>query len=309
MLEKLGKLCGFVMKRCSCVVLGFCVLSQVNGYFDERFDDYFDEHPNEYSENYFESDEKSSKKRNLEGLYIGLGVFYDYFKSRVLMDDNMSQLARFRYNPTYYEKSEGYYYEPDAHGLPILSANEHRFGGSISVGYGSFFSDNSWFTDNCYLGVELVADVAGPINLNSEDIVVNNRNNPQGKIDFGKCSVKYEGIVPTAALRFGGYVHAIDSLVFLKVGCKYLRYKMDFEFFPDQTVRSSIFTPTAGLGIEKNMGHGFSLKAEVDYSFRSNKTHNAYKGNFENGPDDKYQAKLKHRVEGCTVRLTGVYHI
>ena len=296
------------MKICSCVALVFCTLFQANGCFDEYYYDYFDEYPTDYSESNSKPNEKSSGKRYLEGLYIGLGVTYDYFKSRVFMDDNMSQLAHFRYDPTHYEKSEGYYYEPDAHGLPILSANEHRFGGNISVGYGSFFSDNSWFTNNCYFGLEVVADTAGSLSLNSEDIVINNRNNPEGKIDFGKCSVKYDGIVPTVALRFGGYVQSIDSLIFLRVGCKYLRCKMNFEFFPDQNIRSSVFAPTAGLGIEKNMGHGFSMKAEVDYSFRSNKTHDVYRGNFKNGPDDNYRAEMKHRIEGYTVRLAGVYH-
>ncbi len=325
-------MCGFVMSRCSCVVLGFFVLFQANGYFDEYSDNYLCEYVDDYSGSYFgayadessddysnecsdnyskmhsESDEKSSSKSDFEGLCVGLGASCDYFRSRVSMDDNLSQLARFRYNPGYYERGEGYYYEPDSHGLPLLSTNKYRFGGNVSLGYGAFFSDNSWFTDNCYLGIEVVADVASALSLNSENIVVNNRNNPQGEIDFGKCSVRYEGIAPTVALRFGGYIQAIDSLTFLRLGCRYLRYKMDFEFFPNQTVKSSVFTPIIGLGIEKNVGHGFALKAEIDCSLRSDKTHNVYGGNFRNGPDKDYRAEVKHRIRGYTARFMGVYH-
>ena len=324
------------MRTCSCVVLGFFVLFQANGYFDEYSDNYLCEYVDDYSGNYFEtyadessdgslddcsneypdnyakirleSDEKSSSKSDFEGLYVGLGASCDYFRSRVSMDDNLSQLAYAELHPREYNRPAGYYYEPDSHGVPVLSANKSRFGGNVSVGYGRFFSDNSWFTNNCYWGVEIIADAAGALKLNSENIVVNNRNNAQGKIDFGKCSVRYEGIVPTAAFRFGGYIQSIDSLAFFRLGCKYLRYKMDFEFFPDQIIRSSVFTPIIGLGFEKNIGHGFALKAEVDYSFRSDKTHDAHGGRFLDGPDKDYSVRIKHSVRGYTARLAGVYH-
>lgn len=306
------------MRVCSCIVLVFLIVFRSHGCFAECSDNYLYEYVNEYSGIYFdEYSEKSpknhlksdeSEKSDLAGLYVGLGVTCDHLRGRILMDDNMSQLAYAEHHPREYNRPEGYYYEPDFHGLTVLSANKSCFGGNISVGYGDFFPDNSWFTDNCYIGVEVATDVAGALDLNSERVIVNNRNNPQGKIDFGKCFVRYEGIVPTATLKFGGYIQGIDSLVFLRMGCKYLRYKVNFEFFPDQTIKSSVFTPIIGLGIEKNVGHRFSLKAEVDYSFRANKTHNVYRGNFLDGPAENYLAILKHGIRGYTARLAGVYH-
>ena len=265
------------------------------------------------------------EKQVFEGFYVGLGITHNRIKSRVTMDDNMSQLAYFgsqsennpgplesNGDPSFLDNDDNcrssQLYCQDTHDEVISSSNISRFGENISLGYGRFFSGNSWFTDNCYAGIETVVDIIDNLRSSQNHVTVLKPQSQVNAMDFGRYTVKYGSFVPTVAFRFGGYISPIDSLLFLRLGYTYMRYKMESGFFPNQKMKGAIFTPILGIGIEKSIADGFSVKTEVDYRFKTSKVHKVALGNFLDGPNKNYKALFKHCVRGYTVRLVGVYH-
>ncbi len=226
-----------------------------------------------------------SCKDKYSGWYVGAGISYQHTSADVLLDDNFGELNGYADSIT------------DSSGYNMGEGRVGKIGGTVLAGYGDFLFDNF------YVGGELTLDISGNKNSKKDS-------NPNGDEDYRATNVKTRGIIPTLALRLGGYVSEIDSLIYARVGCTAMHNKFESEFFKDQDVTNKKITPILGLGIEKNIFDSFSLRLEYDYRFSSDKTKSGLKGYDENGrvaPDD-YTNDVKNKVKGYVVRVVGTYY-
>ena len=116
--------------------------------------------------------------------------------------------------------------------------------------------------------------------------------------------VENGGVVPTLALRFGGYIPAIDSLICAKFGGAFVNTKSKNEGYQDSEIKIRKFTPVVGLSLEKNVRKNWSVKLEGDYRFPIKKE-KAIVGKTINGVENR--ALVKAKTNGYCVRLMGVY--
>ncbi len=219
-----------------------------------------------------------SCKDKYSGWYVGAGISYQHTSADVLLDDNVGSLVG--YGPGWY----------DASGFSLINGRVGRIGGVVSVGYGDFLFDDF------YIGGELTLDIAGNKTSNINNVV-------NGEMTYLSVKLKTRGIVPTLALRLGGYISEIDSLIYARVGCTAMHNKFEGDFFKDQDVTNKKITPVLGLGIEKNIFDNFNLKLEYDYRFSSDK-----KSDLKSEISQDYLGHVKNKVKGYVVRVVGTYY-
>ncbi|MBQ7672968.1 MAG: hypothetical protein IJT36_00315, partial [Alphaproteobacteria bacterium] len=212
------------------------------------------------------------------GWYVGCGISYQYTKGDIVLDDNASELG---------------FGLPDVHGISLLKANVGRVGAALSVGYGDFI------TGNCYLGGEINLDIAG------------SKSNEHKDNDLGITKLKTRGFVPTVALRLGGYVPSLDCIFYARFGFTFLNNKFESQCVQGQGFGSQKITPIVGLGIEKTIFDGCSMRIEGDYRFSADRKKNdlvGYDPATGDRMNDPYRAAVKNRVRGYVVRVVCVYH-
>ena len=160
----------------------------------------------------------------------------------------------------------------------------NALGGSVALGYnhgfGSFFA-----------GLEATLDVC---KNKKRDFTWT----ADGDTFNGKC--KISGVVPTVALRVGGFVPMMDAVVYARAGVAYQKCEcdpvVDGAAFPN--AKLSKIMPVVGLGVEKKI-NCLTARLEGDYRFRTNKKFNDANGNVD------FKNKNKG---GYTVRLMALYN-
>lgn len=229
------------------------------------------------------------------GWYVGVGIGYQYTKSDVVLSDNMDR---------YMAVAGGGLVGPaigGVHDLSLSRTNVGRASAVLSVGYGDFI------TGSCYLGGEANLDIAGSKKSKSGPIVaILADGNPA---DYMSTEVKTRGLVPTLAVRLGGYIPVLDGLFYARVGLTFLNNKFASEWLEDQGFGSQKVTSILGLGFEKKISDSCSMKVEGDYRFPADKTKNNLKNYvLEANSPGVYGATVKNKVRSYVVRVVCVYH-
>ena len=166
-----------------------------------------------------------------------------------------------------------------------------KIGGAINFGYGKFV--NSYL----YLGADFVLDIASK--GKSSDVAEKRVN------DFKSTTVENGGVVPTVALRVGGYIPAVDSLICARFGGAFINTKSIGKVYgQDSEIKIRKIVPVVGLSFEKNLMKNWSVKLEGDYRFSTKKEKSIIVGT-ESGVEGRVLTKAKSN--SYCVRLMGVY--
>ena len=244
----------------------------------------------------------SESRSAYEGAYIGAGLSYQHNMHDVWVSD------RFR---TDFEalpsgsagvsamEGRGYTME-DVNNRGLNRKNKGKIGGSIDVGYGKFVYSN------LYLGADVNVDISGRGKTTEIDLY--DRGIAGDPVSYGATTVQSNIVTPTFALRVGGYISDVDTLVCVRAGVAWVGAKAKNEFLKNE-VKLSKITPIIGLGVEKNVWRNCSVKLEGDYRFPSSKKIEAKTWSFDDGSksiETGFSEEVK--VRGYSVRLMGVYH-
>lgn len=217
------------------------------------------------------------------GWYVASGVSYNYTKGDVVISDNRAiLLGGVRNGPV--------------GACSLLKTSVGRTGAALALGYGAFFSGS------CYFGGELGLDITGGRQTCQKSAF--------GVADYGTTRVKTRGLLPTVAFRLGGYVEPLDCMLYARVGLTFLNNKFENSCFPGQGFGSEKFSPIVGLGVEKTISDGCSMRIEGDYRFSADKTKNGLRTNLlglNAAQQALYKATIKNRVRGYAVRVLFVY--
>ena len=220
------------------------------------------------------------------GWYVGCGISYQYTKGDIVINDT--------YGADVGDSSKGTY------GYSLAKPNVGRVGAALALGYGDFI------TGNCYLGGEINLDIAGSRQTEKE--------NNFGGDYYGTTKVKTRGFVPTVALKLGGYVPSLDCMFYARVGLTFLNNKFENPYLAGQGFGSQKITPIVGLGIEKTIFDGCSMRIEGDYRFSADKKKDDLVGYEQDGTvrqglaGETTRTTVKNRVRGYVVRVVCVYH-
>ncbi|MBR1734219.1 MAG: outer membrane beta-barrel protein [Alphaproteobacteria bacterium] len=220
-------------------------------------------------------------KNSYAGWYFGAGVSYQYTKGEAIIQDNFPAMVR-----------------ADAgawRGETFIKANAGKVGGTLAFGYGNYI------TGNCYLGGELDLDLAGSRSSSGSDDI--------NQMAYLQRTLKTRGIVPTIAVRLGGYIPSIDGLLYARVGFTFLNNKLRSFCFKKEFSTQKI-TPIIGAGIEKNITDNCSMRIEGDYRFPANKKYNQTEFYDRDGVLQviPYKAYVNNKVRGYAVRVICTYH-
>lgn len=132
-----------------------------------------------------------------------------------------------------------------------VDTSNTNFIGSLLLGGGKAFN-NKW-----YLGLEAVCDFASNKKTDFFDLV----------------RLKNGGTVPSFMVRAGYIIPSSKLMVYLKAGVALLRDK--FIIIPVQaTAKMNKAAPVLALGVEKASNNKLSLRTEIEYSFKADKTSN-----------------------------------
>ena len=208
-----------------------------------------------------------SGKDAYAGFYAGLGICWSHSINKI--------------KATY--GSDGNW-----HGYEIHNKKGDKLGGSLVGGYGNFI------TGNCYLGGELILDIAGNKTTNGEYSYAG---------DVYSYYAKVKGFVPSIAMRVGGWLCPIDSLIYARLGIAFVKAEFqekDPAYFND-TRKINKVAPIIGLGIEKNVYNNINVRLEGDYRFQVKKEDVSRMSN-GNG-----YVNVENRLKGFTVRLMATY--
>ncbi len=244
------------------------------------------------------------KREAYAGAYIGAGLSYQHNKNDVTVSDNYADIA----GATVYSSgltdlnrgSTAYANEvsedareanPSADNWKLNGKNKGKIGGVINFGYGKFI--NSYL----YCGADFVLDIASKGKSSEE---------AEKRTEALKSTiVENGGVVPTLALRVGGYIPAIDSLICARFGGAFVSTKSRNEGYgQDSEIKIRKVTPVVGLSFEKNLRKSWSIKLEGDYRFPTKKEKSVILGK-RNGVEGR--ALVKAKTNSYCVRLMGVY--
>jgi opacity protein-like surface antigen len=240
------------------------------------------------------------KREAYAGAYVGAGLSYQHNKNDVTVSDNYADVKGAEAAAVYLfnggldqaemdkEATKARNANPSANNLRLNGKTKGKIGGSVNVGYGKFV--NSYL----YCGADFVLDIAGKAKSSEET----------GR--YKNTTVENSGVVPTLALRVGGYIPAIDSLVCARFGGAFVNTKSrNEEMVENPEIKIHKFTPVVGLSLEKNVRKNWSVKFEGDYRFLAQKE-KLVSGTMEPfGVENRSLVKTKTR--GYCVRLMSVY--
>lgn len=250
------------------------------------------------------------KREAYAGAYVGAGLSYQHNKNDVTVSDNYADIAG---ASTYAESfatgvlrgmSEEEAREsaetvaararkdnPSADNWRLNGKKKGKIGGAINFGYGKFV--NSYL----YLGADFVLDIASK--GKSSDVAEKRVD------DFKSTTVENGGVVPTVALRVGGYIPAIDSLICARFGGAFVNTKSIGKVYgQDSEIKIRKIVPVVGLSFEKNLMKNWSVKLEGDCRF-STKKEKSIIVRTESGVEGRVLTKAKSN--SYCVRLMGVY--
>lgn len=219
-----------------------------------------------------------SGKSAFEGFYAGLGLCYMHSDNELKITDGDID-------------GDG---TINQYNLKIHDKKGNHFGGSLVAGYGRFISDSKF-----YLGGEIMLDIAS-------------NKSTDGNYDVGAAGIyvrypyrsKVRGFVPSIAIRLGGWVCPIDSILYVKVSGALVQaeyQEKDNELNTDKRKINKV-APVVGLGIEKHIYNNWNLRFEGDYKFRIQKTTKT-----RDNADNNIHWNVKNRLSGFSLRLMATY--
>lgn len=244
-----------------------------------------------------------------EGAYIGAGLSYQNNMQDVRVGDNVGdtvvkvllEIYADSGNPMSPDEAESV-----VKNQGIFNFNNHRLnkknkekiGGTISLGYGRFVFSN------LYLGADFSLDIS------EKSKSVESDNFLRDDTKYGDTTVQNNAVVPTLALKVGGYIPDIDTLACVRAGAAKIGIKVQNELLKNEKELCKI-TPVVGISIEKKVWKNCSLKLEGDYRFPVSKRIDGISNNFvhENGEityPGIFNEKIKTR--SYNVRFMCVYH-
>lgn len=239
----------------------------------------------------------SESRSAYEGAYIGAGLSYQYNMHDVWVSDKQGTETIAIYGP---EATQALgLYDISNHGLN--RKNKGKFGGSISVGYGKFVYSN------LYLGADANVDISGKGKTTEIDSLDRGGGGGLDLISYGATTVQSNAVTPTFALRVGGYIPDVDTLVCVRAGVAWVGAKAKNELLGSE-VKLSKIAPVVGLSVEKNVWKNCSVKLEGDYRFPVSKkvqmkSQRVSARGFARDVDVSEELKIR----GYSVRLMGVY--
>lgn len=231
------------------------------------------------------------KREAYAGAYIGAGLSYQHNKNDVTVSDNYADIAGAWARSSGSDVAEARKDHLSADNWKLNKKNKGKIGGSVNFGYGKFI--NSYL----YCGADFTLDVAGKGKSSSE---AEKRQNL-----LKSTTVENSGVVPTVALRIGGYIPAVDGLLCARFGGAFVNSKSINEGYgSDSEIKIRKLTPIVGLSFEKNLMKNWSVKLEGDYRFHTKKE-KLIVGETLFGVERKTLVKAK--TSSYCVRLMGVY--
>ena len=225
------------------------------------------------------------------GAYIGAGLSYQYTNNRVGVSDNYADVpGAMAYwtngkNEEAVSKARSYYFSAD--NWELNGKSKGKIGGSINVGYGQFVK--SCF----YLGADFVLDITS-----------NSKSSQKAKRAYKDTTVWNNEVVPTMALRVGGYVPDVDVLICARLGIALVDAKVKNEYLKNE-IKVRKIAPVVGLSIEKKVWRNCSVKVEGDYRFSTEKEQRIDGGVITGIQGIAFE---KAKTRSYSVRLVGVYH-
>ena len=243
-----------------------------------------------------------------EGAYVGVGLSYQHNMHDVWVSDKLR---------TDYEKAVDAVHGPGRGSLAVEAfnrlgnkienidnhalnrKNKGKIGGSINVGYGKFVYSN------LYAGIDVNVDISGKGKTTEIDSLDRGGKGGLGSIAYGSTTVQSNVVVPTLALRVGGYIPDVDALVCVRAGAAWIGASAKNQKLENE-VKLNKITPIVGLSVEKNVWKNCSIKLEGDYRFPVSKKVQMKSEKFF-GPGIGINVNEEVKIRGYSVRLVGVY--
>lgn len=181
--------------------------------------------------------------------------------------------------------------------LLLSNGKLSKLGGSVVAGYGSFVSGP------VYVGGEVVVEFSGS---KKKDKV-----NSSSVSGFDGVELESNGVKPSFAAILGTYISAVDALLYAKLGAAYSKSKVNDG---SNSISLSKLSPLVGVGIKKNVYNNFSIGAEFDYLFESDRSgtlHNKVSADVGRAPtliNVDHSAKVKVKSKGYAIRATLMYN-
>ena len=180
---------------------------------------------------------------------------------------------------------------------PITSGQNNKMGGSLLVGYGTFFCHN------IYCGLELGVDITS----NKERFV------SAWPMRMKNIKLKQHGVTPSLSARLGFFSDALDAMLYAKAGVTVWNSKLETKV---ENIRLTKIMPTIGVGIEKKI-ELIALRCEFDYRLPLNKTSNLSCYDESRGVSvlgtpisiADHTTSIRTHQKGYTVRIIGVMHL
>lgn len=241
-------------------------------------------------------------KSAYEGAYVGAGLSYQYNMHDVWVSDKLRTDMEETFPGSGREAVEAMISDGnkihDANNHGLNRKNKGKIGGSINAGWGKFVYSN------LYLGADLVLDISGKGKITEIDSLDRGGKGGLDSIAYGSTTVQSNVVVPTFALRVGGYVPDIDTLVCIRVGAAWIGANAKSQKLENE-VKLNKITPIVGFSVEKNVWKNCSIKLEGDYRFPVSKKVQMKFGKFLPGVDINVNEEVK--IRGYSIRLMGVY--
>ncbi len=245
-------------------------------------------------------------KSAYEGFYVGAGLSYQNSMHDVKVSDNLGDTsAKFikTMDPSL-TKEQADALAKNSKLVNVINQglnrkNVGKVGASVSVGYGQFVYSN------LYLGADFSLDISKKGKSVESDRFY------RAGTTYGDTTVQNNAVVPTLALKVGGYIPDIDTLVCIRAGAAKTGIKAQNELLGNE-IKFSKITPVVGLSIEKNVGKSCSIKLEGNYRFPISKQIENLTDNLVAAGANKIPVPVPFRetvkTKGYSVRLMYVYH-
>ena len=245
-----------------------------------------------------EAKDCSESRSAYEGAYVGAGLSYQYNMYDVWVSDKLrTDFAAFSGAAGVSEMEGRGYTMEDINNRGLNRKNKGKIGGSINAGYGKFVYAN------LYLGADINVDISGKGKTTEIDSY--DRGVARDPISYGSTTVQSNVVVPTLALRVGGYIPDVDALVCVRAGAAWVGANAKNQKLANE-VKLNKVVPIIGLSVEKNVWKNCSVKLEGDYRFPVSKKVQIKSENFF-GPGIGINVNEEVKIRGYSLRLMGVY--
>ncbi len=249
-----------------------------------------------------EAKDCSESRSAYEGVYIGAGLSYQYNMHDVWVSDKLRTDIEETFPTTGRETVDSFNRAGnkicDISNHTLNRKNKGKISGSVNAGWGKFVYSN------LYLGADLVLDISGKGKVTEIDSLDRGGKGGLDSIAYGSTTVQSNVVVPTLALRVGGYIPDVDALVCVRAGATWVGANAKNQKLENE-VKLNKVVPIIGLSVEKNVWKNCSVKLEGDYRFPvSKKVQMKYDKLFK-GANVNINEEVK--IRGYSLRLMGVY--